>query len=114
RIHFGALRVLNDDTVAPGKGFGMHPHDNMEIITIPLRGKLEHCDSMGNGGIIKTGEIQAMSAGTGVRHSEFNPDPENDTNFFQIWVFPDKPDVSPRYQQLETQKEKRHNQWEQI
>ncbi len=99
RIHFGALRVLNDDYVAAGMGFGMHPHDNMEIITIPTNGKLEHRDSMGNHGIITSGEVQVMSAGTGIRHSEFNPSKEEAVHLFQIWVFPDKRNLEPRYDQ---------------
>ena len=99
RVHFGALRVLNDDIVNPGKGFGMHPHDNMEIITIPLSGSLEHKDSMGNGSIIKTGDIQIMSAGTGVRHSEFNPSETEPVNLFQIWILPKERNIKPRYSQ---------------
>lgn len=99
RVHFGALRVLNDDTVAGGMGFGMHPHDNMEIITIPLAGKLEHKDSMGNSGVINKGEIQVMSAGTGVHHSEKNKDADEQVKLLQIWVFPDTKNVKPRYDQ---------------
>ena len=100
RIHFGALRVLNDDIVAPGMGFGTHPHDNMEIITIPLSGSIRHQDSMGNTSVITTGEIQVMSAGTGVQHSEFNPDHNQPLNLFQIWIFPNKRGVEPRYDQF--------------
>lgn len=99
RIHFGKLRVLNDDIIAPAKGFGTHPHDNMEIITIPLKGSLEHKDSMGNGSIISAGEVQVMSAGTGIMHSEFNPSPTEEVKLFQIWIFPEKQDVKPRYDQ---------------
>lgn len=99
RIHFGALRVLNDDTIAGGMGFGTHPHDNMEIITIPLSGQLEHRDSMGNTGIISKGEVQVMSAGTGIQHSEKNKNTKEDLKLLQIWVFPDKKNVSPRYDQ---------------
>lgn len=99
RINFGALRVVNDDIVAGGEGFGKHPHDNMEIISIPLSGALEHKDSMGNKGVITTGEVQVMSAGSGVFHSEFNADKENPVNFFQIWVFSNRKDVEPRYEQ---------------
>jgi redox-sensitive bicupin YhaK (pirin superfamily) len=99
RVHFGALRVLNDDTVAGGMGFGMHPHDNMEIITIPLEGKLEHKDSMGNSGVINKGEIQVMSAGTGVHHSEKNKDAQEQVKLLQIWVVPDSKNVEPRYDQ---------------
>jgi len=99
RMHFGKLRVLNDDIVAPGKGFGTHPHNNMEIITIPLRGQLEHKDSMGNGSVITPGEVQVMSAGSGIMHSEFNPSNSEEVNLFQIWIFPDTQDVDPRYDQ---------------
>jgi redox-sensitive bicupin YhaK (pirin superfamily) len=99
RIHFGMLRVLNDDIIEPGKGFGTHPHKDMEIITIPLRGSLEHKDSMGNGSVISAGEVQVMSAGTGIMHSEFNPSPEEDINLFQIWIFPEEKGVNPRYDQ---------------
>lgn len=99
RIHFGMLRVLNDDTVAGGEGFGTHPHDNMEIVSIPLEGDLEHKDSTGSKGVIKHGEIQVMSAGTGVLHSEYNKNEEDPVKFLQIWVFPNKKDVAPRYQQ---------------
>jgi len=84
KLHFGLLRVLNDDIVAPGKGFGMHPHDNMEIITIILEGTLQHRDNMGNGSIIRPGDVQVMSAGTGVMHSEFNPSQTERTNLFQL------------------------------
>lgn len=99
RMHFGKLRVLNDDVVAPGKGFGTHPHNNMEIITIPLRGQLEHKDSMGNGSVITAGEIQVMSAGSGILHSEYNPSDTTEVNLFQIWIFPAEKDVTPRYDQ---------------
>lgn len=100
RVHFGALRVLNDDWIARGQGFSMHPHDNMEIITIPLEGVVEHKDSMGNKGTISAGEIQVMSAGTGVFHSEYNPSANDDLRLLQIWIFPDKKNVSPRYEQI--------------
>ncbi|NBU70991.1 MAG: pirin family protein [Bacteroidetes bacterium] len=99
RIHFGVLRVLNDDRVSGGMGFGTHPHDNMEIITIPLEGALEHRDSMGNHGVIRQGDVQVMSAGTGITHSEYNHHPDQDVRLFQIWVFPDRKNVSPRYDQ---------------
>lgn len=99
KIHFGLLRVLNDDIVQGGMGFGMHPHDNMEIITIPMEGSLEHKDSMGNHGIIHPGEVQVMSAGTGVRHSEFNHSKTEDVKLFQCWVFPREKGVAPRYDQ---------------
>ncbi|MDR3297362.1 MAG: pirin family protein [Prevotellaceae bacterium] len=100
RVHFGALRVLNDDLVQPAEGFVMHPHKNMEIISIPLYGDLEHKDSMGNAGVIHAGEVQVMSAGTGVLHSEFNSSTDKPLNFFQIWVFPNQDNVEPRYQQM--------------
>ena len=99
-IHFGALRVLNDDTIDAGKGFGTHPHDNMEIITIPLSGEIEHKDSMGNSGVISSGEIQVMSAGTGIQHSEFNKNQKEKLEVLQIWVFPNKKNVEPRYDQI--------------
>src|SRR5689334_1975528 len=99
RVHFGALRVLNDDTVAGGMGFGTHPHDNMEIITIPLSGQLEHKDSMGNTGVISKGEVQVMSAGTGIQHSEKNRNSKEEVKLLQIWVFPDEKNVTPRYDQ---------------
>ena len=100
RMHFGALRVLNDDYVEGGMGFGTHPHDNMEIITIPLAGAIEHKDSMGNGTVIKRGDIQVMSAGTGIMHSEFNHNKNVPLQLLQIWVFPNKKNVEPRYQQI--------------
>ncbi|AXT53341.1 pirin family protein [Aquimarina sp. BL5] len=100
RMNFGALRVLNDDTVSSGMGFGKHPHDNMEIISIPLEGDLEHKDSMGNTTIIKQGDIQVMSAGTGVFHSEYNKNSDKEVKFLQIWVTPNKKNVTPRYDQI--------------
>ena len=99
KVHFGALRVLNDDYIAPAMGFGMHPHDNMEIITVVLKGALEHKDSMGNKGIIVAGEVQIMSAGTGIMHSEYNPSKTEETNSFQIWIFPKEHNITPRYDQ---------------
>lgn len=99
QMHFGLLRVFNDDIVAPGMGFGTHPHDNMEIVTIPLKGKLKHRDSMGNESIIQKGEVQIMSAGTGLTHSEFNPDPQEELNLLQIWVYPKVRNIQPRYAQ---------------
>lgn len=114
RMHFGRLRVLNDDEVAGGKGFGTHPHDNMEIITIPLEGDLEHRDSMGNGGIIKYGDVQVMSAGTGITHSEFNANKDRSVKLLQIWVFPNKKQVTPRYDQLHIANYAVKNQFQQI
>ena len=98
-IHFGVLRVLNDDIIQPGMGFDTHPHDNMEIITIPLHGSLKHEDSMGHQSVITTGEVQVMSAGTGIRHSEFNASEVEPLNLFQIWIFPYRQDLKPRYDQ---------------
>lgn len=99
RVQFGMLRVLNDDTIDGGTGFGTHPHDNMEIITIPLEGGLKHRDSMGNEGVIRFGEVQVMSAGTGIQHSEMNASQKEQAKTLQLWVFPDKQDVKPRYEQ---------------
>ena len=114
RSNFGALRVLNDDTISPGKGFGTHPHDNMEIITIPLKGDLEHKDSMGNIGAINEGEIQVMSAGTGVYHSEYNKNSDNFVNLLQLWVIPKEQNVDPRYDQLSIRELKKKNSFYQI
>jgi len=100
RIHFGMLRVLNDDLIAAGVGFPTHPHDNMEIITIPLKGAIAHKDSMGNSSVIHKGEIQVMSAGTGIQHSEYNFSDSESLQLLQIWIFPNKKNVEPRYQQL--------------
>lgn len=99
RMHFGLLRVLNDDTVAPGMGFGMHPHDNMEIVTIPLSGALEHKDTTGGNGVIQKNEVQVMSAGSGLYHSEFNHSKKEEVKLFQLWVFPKEKNVKPRYDQ---------------
>lgn len=99
RVHFGALRVLNDDIVKGGAGFGRHPHDNMEIISIPLAGALEHGDNTGGHGIIKSGEVQIMSAGSGIAHSEKNASDTDPVNFLQIWVFPKVRNIQPRYDQ---------------
>jgi quercetin 2,3-dioxygenase len=114
RMHFGVLRVLNDDIVAPGRGFGTHPHDNMEIISIPLEGDLEHKDSMGNVSVIKNGDIQVMSAGTGITHSEYNKNPDKQVKFLQIWLFPNKKNVKPRYDQLSLKAADRKNKFQQI
>jgi len=99
RIQFGKLRVLNDDIIAPGMGFGKHPHNNMEIITIPQEGSVKHKDSMGNEGIVSAGEIQVMSAGTGIEHSEMNAKPDSPLKLFQVWIFPETENVTPRYDQ---------------
>ena len=114
RMHFGVLRVLNDDIVAAGMGFGTHPHDNMEIISIPLEGDLEHKDSMGNVTVIKNGDIQVMSAGTGIQHSEYNKSKDQQVKFLQIWVYPNKKNVIPRYDQITLKLEDRHNKLQQI
>lgn len=114
RMHFGVLRVLNDDIIAPGRGFRTHPHDNMEIITIPLEGSLEHKDSMGNTTVIKSGEIQVMSAGTGIQHSEFNARNDQEVKSFQIWLFPRSKNVKPRYDQIKLDTTKRKNKFQQI
>jgi redox-sensitive bicupin YhaK (pirin superfamily) len=94
---FRSLRVINDDLVMPGQGFGTHPHRDMEIITYVLSGALKHEDSMGNGRVIKPGEVQYMAAGTGIQHSEFNPAPDEAVHFLQIWVQPDRKGLKPRY-----------------
>jgi len=114
RMNFGVLRVLNDDRVNAGRGFGMHPHDNMEIISIPLDGDLEHKDSMGNTATIKEGDIQVMSAGTGIKHSEYNRNKDKLVKFLQIWVFPNKKDVTPRYDQISLDKTRVKNRFHQI
>jgi redox-sensitive bicupin YhaK (pirin superfamily) len=114
RVNFGALRVLNDDTVEAGKGFGTHPHDNMEIVSIPLEGDLEHRDSMGNISVIRHGDIQVMSAGTGIFHSEFNKNKDQEVKFLQIWIIPNKKNVVPRYDQITLKLEDRHNKLQQI
>lgn len=114
RMHFGALRVLNDDTVLGGMGFGTHPHDNMEIISIPLEGDLQHRDSMGNVAVIKKGDIQVMSAGTGIQHSEYNKNADETVKFLQIWVFPNKRNVTPRYDQISIRTEDKENKLLQI
>ncbi len=114
RVHFGLLRVLNDDLVKGGMGFGQHPHDNMEIISIPLKGALEHRDNTGGHGIIRSGEIQIMSAGSGIAHSEKNASPTEQVSFLQIWVFPKERNISPRYDQKAFKPEERINQWQMI
>ncbi len=114
RMNFGVLRVLNDDIIAGGRGFNTHPHDNMEIITIPIEGDLEHKDSMGNGTVIKNGDIQVMSAGTGIKHSEFNANKELPVKVLQIWLFPNKRNVEPRYDQLSLKSISKQNTFNQI
>ena len=114
KTHFGALRVLNDDTVDIGRGFGMHPHQNMEIISIPLAGDLEHQDNMGNRSVIQKGDVQVMSAGTGILHSEYNKNQDQEVQFLQIWVIPNQNNVAPRYDQISTSSLKKRNQLYQI
>ncbi|MGE3315652.1 MAG: pirin family protein [Planctomycetaceae bacterium] len=108
-MRFRALRVMNEDFVAPGKGFGTHPHDNMEIVTYVLEGALEHKDSMGNGEVLRPGEFQRMSAGTGITHSEFNPSETEPVHLYQIWMFPDRRGIEPSYEQKRFPEEERHN-----
>ena len=110
RIRFGLLRVLNDDQIAPGMGFGTHPHNNMEIVTIPLEGELEHRDSMGNIQVLRTGEIQVMSAGSGIQHSEYNHSKDKFCRLLQIWVFPDTKNVKPRYNEFFYDTDKHKNE----
>lgn len=114
RVHFGMLRVLNDDIVQGGRGFGQHPHDNMEIISIPLKGSLEHGDNTGGHGIIKSGEVQIMSAGSGIAHSEKNASPTEAVNFLQIWVFPKEKNITPRYDQKLFSAEERINKFQTV
>ena len=114
RMHFGALRVLNDDFVEGGMGFGKHPHDNMEIISIPLAGDLEHKDSMGNTTVIKQNDVQIMSAGTGVQHSEYNRNKGEKVNFLQLWIFPKVKNIEPRYDQKTFDPADRKNKWQEI
>lgn len=114
RVHFGVLRVLNDDFIEAGSGFDRHPHDNMEIVTIPLEGKLEHKDSMGNTMQILTGDVQIMSAGTGIFHSEYNPDPDHPLKLLQIWVYPKLKNITPRYDQKTYDHSTRKNKWQRV
>ena len=114
RMNFGALRVLNDDYVEAGMGFGTHPHNNMEIISIPLEGDLEHKDNMGTVSVIRKGDIQVMSAGTGITHSEYNKNKDKPVKFLQIWVIPDEKNVKPRYDQITLNDDDRHNKLQQI
>lgn len=114
KLHFGALRVLNDDTVAAGMGFGKHPHDNMEIVSIPLEGDLQHEDSTGRKAIIQQGDVQIMSAGTGIAHSEMNANKDKAVKFLQIWVFPKEKNIAPRYDQKSFNPKDRINQWQTV
>ncbi len=114
RMNFGVLRVLNDDKIAPSRGFGTHPHDNMEIISIPLEGALEHKDNMGNGAIVQHGDVQVMSAGTGITHSEFNANTDKDMKLLQIWLFPNKKNVTPRYDQISIKDIQKKNEFYQV
>lgn len=114
RMNFGVLRVLNDDRVMAGHGFGTHPHDNMEIISIPLEGDLEHKDSMGNVAVIREGDVQVLSAGTGITHSEYNKNKDKEVKFLQIWVFPKERNLTPRYDQISIRDIKKENQFYQV
>ncbi len=114
RMNFGALRVLNDDTVSGGRGFGSHPHDNMEIVSIPLQGDLQHEDNLGNVAVIRKGDVQLISAGTGVFHSEKNKNPDEQVQFLQIWLFPNKLNGAPRYDQVSLDVQDRHNNFRQV
>jgi redox-sensitive bicupin YhaK (pirin superfamily) len=114
KVHFGALRVLNDDIVAGGGGFPTHPHDNMEIVTIPHTGALAHKDSTGGNGIIQAGDVQIMSAGSGVQHSEFNSSATEAVNLFQLWVFPKERNITPRYDQRTFDIAERKNKWQTV
>lgn len=112
KINFGVLRVLNDDVVSGGRGFGTHPHDNMEIVSIPLKGDLEHEDSTGTKAVIKENDVQIMSAGTGIQHSEKNHNPSEKVNFLQIWILPKEKNIKPRYDQKTFDPELRQNMWQ--
>jgi quercetin 2,3-dioxygenase len=114
KIHFGLLRVLNDDIVEPGQGFGEHPHDNMEIVTIPLKGELAHKDSEEHEEVIRPGEVQIMSAGSGLTHSEYNYSNQESVNLLQIWVFPKEKNIQPRYDQKFFNPKERQNKWQQL
>jgi quercetin 2,3-dioxygenase len=114
RVRFGLLRVINDDIVKPSMGFGTHPHENMEIVSIPLTGSLRHQDSMGNRHIITAGEVQIMSAGSGLTHSEYNNSDTKEVNFLQIWVFPEEQDITPRYGQKRFEPADRRNRFQSL
>jgi redox-sensitive bicupin YhaK (pirin superfamily) len=114
KMHFGMLRVLNDDIIEGGSGFGAHPHDNMEIVSIPLYGALEHKDSTGTSEVIKQGDVQIMSAGSGLKHSEYNHYKDKETSFLQVWVIPKKRNIEPRYDQKNFDPLNRHNQFQTV
>ncbi len=114
KMHFGKLWVLNDDEIAPSRGFDLHPHQNMEIITIPLSGSVRHIDSMGNEEIISSNEVQVMSAGSGIWHSEFNASDSEKLKLFQIWIFTDKKGYQPRYEQKAFSETERINKWQML
>jgi len=109
---FRALRVMNEDRIAAGQGFGTHPHRDMEIVTYVLEGALEHRDSMGNGEVLRAGEFQRMSAGTGITHSEFNPSPDQPVHLYQVWLFPERKGIEPSYQQKTFSADERWNRWQ--
>lgn len=114
KVHFGMLRVLNDDVITGGSGFGAHPHDNMEIVSIPIYGALEHKDSTGTNAVIRQNDVQIMSAGTGIKHSEYNHSKDQETNFLQIWVFPKERNITPRYDQKTFNPEERVNSFQTV
>lgn len=111
RVHFGPLRVINEDRIAAGQGFGMHPHKDMEIVTYIISGAIEHQDSMGNSTIISAGEVQRMTAGTGIRHSEYNHSQDDELHLLQIWIIPEQKNLQPGYEQLEFTREDKLNRW---